>query len=215
MDRYQVAAVVPAFNEAETISNVVMSLLPLLHVIVVNDNSSDKTAQLALAAGATVVSNHINLGYDSSLEAGFKAAHEMGMSKVITFDADGQHPVSEVPLFIDKLTEYDVVVGRRQNTARWAEALFAHVAKWMWGIDDPLCGMKGYKVTAYLKNSGFDSCNSIGTELAIQSQRRGLKLFNIPLLVEEREFGKPRFGQYFKANVIILKALIRVLCKRV
>lgn len=211
MDGFEVAAVIPAFNEEKSIAMVVESLLPHAKVIVVNDLSSDNTAKYALAAGAEVVNHEINQGYDGALNSGFLRAKELGVKKVFTFDADGQHPLELVPEFIKKLDTYDVVLGVRPKAARFAEAIFAKCGGVLWGINDPLCGMKAYNMKVYDINGGFDSCKSIGTELAIQSYRRRFSLVNIPIPISEREFGKPRFGKLFKANVVIFKAMLKMI----
>jgi glycosyltransferase involved in cell wall biosynthesis len=211
VDGFEVAAVIPAYNEEKSIAIVVESLLPYAKVIVVNDLSSDNTAKYALAAGADVVNHKVNQGYDGALNSGFLRAKELGFKKVFTFDADGQHPVELVPEFIKKLDTYDVVLGVRPESARFAEAIFAKCGAVLWGINDPLCGMKAYNMKVYEINGGFDSCNSIGTELAIQSFRRGFYLINIPIPISEREYGKPRFGQLFKANVVIFKAMLKMI----
>ncbi|ASP46637.1 glycosyltransferase family 2 protein [Cognaticolwellia beringensis] len=211
MDGFEVAAVIPAFNEEKSIAMVVESLLPYAKVIVVNDLSSDSTAKYALAAGADVVNHKVNQGYDGALNSGFLRAKELGFKKVFTFDADGQHPVEQVTEFIKKLDSYDVVLGVRPKAARFAEGVFARFGAVLWGINDPLCGFKAYNMKVYDMNGGFDSCNSIGTELAIQSFRRGFSLINIPIPISEREFGKPRFGKLFKANSVIFKAMLKMI----
>ena len=146
MDGFEVAAVIPAYNEEKSIAAVVESLLPYAKVIVVNDLSSDNTAEYALAAGAIVVNHEVNLGYDGALNSGFLRAKELAVKKIFTFDADGQHPIELVPEFIKMLDTYDVVLGFRTKSARFAEAIFARCAGVLWGINDPLCGMKAYRM---------------------------------------------------------------------
>jgi glycosyltransferase involved in cell wall biosynthesis len=210
VDGFEVAVVIPAYNEEKSIATVVESLLPHARVIVVNDFSTDNTAKYASEAGADVINHTINEGYDGALNSGFLKAKTLGVKKVFTFDADGQHPLELVPEFINKLDTYDVVLGVRPKSARFAEAIFAKVGSLLWGINDPLCGMKAYNMKVYDINGGFDSCKSIGTELAIQSYRRKFSLINIPIPINEREHGKPRFGKLLKANVFILKAMLRM-----
>lgn len=211
MDRFQVAAVVPAFNEEESIFNVVKSLLPFCKVIVVNDFSTDNTSICAANAGAIVIDHKENTGYDGALNSGFKAANELGVTKIITFDADGQHPIESIPDFISELERYDIVLGVRPKTARAAEYIFSKLSNFKWGIKDPLCGMKGYNIRVYIANAGFDHNISIGTELAIQSVKRNYSVLNLDIPISDRLFGKPRFAAIMRANMIIFRAMIIML----
>ena len=88
----RVVAVIPAFNEAKTIAAVVTDLRAhVADVIVVDDHSADATGEEAKRAGAIVVRNAANLGYDGSLNAGFAEAACRGAGIILTFDADGEH----------------------------------------------------------------------------------------------------------------------------
>lgn len=91
---------IPAFNEQETVADVVSEVLRVgLPVLVVNDGSSDRTAIEARAAGAHVLSLPLNLGVGAALQCGFKWAIANGYSSVAQCDADGQHdPTAIRPL---------------------------------------------------------------------------------------------------------------------
>ena len=93
----RVIAVIPAFNEAKTIAAVVQGLRAhVAEVIVVDDHSSDATGDEARRAGAIVLRNNANLGYDGSLNAGFAEAARRGADIILTFDADGEHDATEI-----------------------------------------------------------------------------------------------------------------------
>ena len=96
MDGSRLAIVIPAYNEAATIWDVVESVAHVGRVFVVDDASTDDTATLAEQAGAIVVRQTHNQGYDAALEAGFGAASLSDASAVITMDADGQHQPEDV-----------------------------------------------------------------------------------------------------------------------
>src|SRR5713101_5594916 len=100
MDRYRVGIVIPAFNESATIVSVVQSAGRYGGAIVVDDGSTDNTAELAIHAGAVVVSHGRNRGYDAALNTGFKRAAELGTEIIITVDADGQHDPSLIQKFV-------------------------------------------------------------------------------------------------------------------
>ncbi|MDA8673861.1 glycosyltransferase family 2 protein [Gammaproteobacteria bacterium] len=207
MDRYSLAIVIPAYNESATIANIVRAALHYGIPIVVDDASTDQTAQIAKDVGAEVVSHHSNAGYDASLNSGFSYANEKGCDFVLTMDADGQHNPLLLPVFIDALEKgADMVVGVRHRKQRMAEHLFALVSWFLWGIRDPLCGLKAYRIELYRSLGHFDAYSSIGTELAIYAARQSKKIAQIPLTTIDRT-DVPRFGQAYNANMQIMKAL--------
>ena len=207
MEKHKVAIVIPAFNEQDTIYNEVKSVKENGIVIVVNDASIDDTEKRALKAGAIVVNHKINKGYDEALNSGFIKANELDCDIIITFDADGQHDPYVIKKFIMLLNSgYDVVIGIRSNFQRLSEHIFSWVSKFKWGINDPLCGMKGYSSKVYKKLGHFSSYESIGTELCIFSQKFGFKIVQIPVQVQDR-VGNSRMGGRMTANIKILYAL--------
>ena len=96
-----VIALIPAYNEGERVADVVTRTLKYLPVLVVDDGSSDDTASVAEAAGATVHRYIPNQGKGVALQTGFRQAMEMGHDAVITLDADGQHDPDEIPRFLE------------------------------------------------------------------------------------------------------------------
>lgn len=209
MDRSQVAIIIPAYNEAATIDKVITSVLPYGTPIVVNDCSTDNTAIIAELAGALVVNHTINQGYDGALNSGFFEANRLSCLYAITFDADGQHHAELLEKFLSKLENgYDLVLGVRPNFARIAERLFAQYAKIRFGISDPLCGMKGYNMKLYQALGHFDSCKSIGTELAFYAVKNKKLFTQISVPISAR-IGASRFGQRLRGNLKIFRAMCR------
>lgn len=207
MDRCRLAIIIPAYNESATIASVVHAVIAYGVPIVVDDGSTDQTAFLARETGACVVSHENNAGYDAALNSGFVYAHTMGYDFVLTMDADGQHNPRLLPAFIKTLDEgAEVVIGVRDRQQRIAEHLFASVSRLLWGIRDPLCGMKAYRIELYRSLGHFDAYGSIGTELAIYAARQHKNIVQIPVLTRDR-LDAPRFGRKLDANLKILKAL--------
>lgn len=208
MGRYQVGIVIPALNEAQTIAGIVESVKIYGLPIVVDDGSTDHTAKLAMQAGAVVISHPENLGYDFALNTGFKKAAEFGSEIIITVDADGQHNPLLIQQFINAMTDgADVVVGLRSQRQRFAESIFAWYTNFRFGIKDPLCGMKAYRITVYKALGHFDSYGSIGTELMTFAAKNGFRLSQISFDTRERK-GPSRFGQVFTGNYKIIRALM-------
>jgi glycosyltransferase involved in cell wall biosynthesis len=208
-----VAAVIPAWNEEAAIERVVRAVAPYAQPIVVDDGSSDRTALFARNAGAEVVIHLCNKGYDAALETGLFRAIDLGYDYAITVDGDGQHFPAALESFKHKLEEgADLVIGVRDRHQRFAESLFALVGQWMWGVQDPLCGMKGYRLKLLAQAGHFDSYQSIGTEFTLRAARSGFRIVQVPVPTRER-MGVSRFGSGFRANWKILRALVYGLFK--
>jgi polyprenyl-phospho-N-acetylgalactosaminyl synthase len=109
--------IVPAFNEAQVIGDVIADLRQVFdHVVCVDDGSRDATSDVALGAGAHVVRHPVNLGQGAAIQTGVEYARSQpGAAVFVTFDADGQHRVKDVVVMIDRLSkgDVDVVIGTR------------------------------------------------------------------------------------------------------
>ncbi len=110
--------VIPAFNEESRLPAVLSQIAESdldVDVLVVDDGSSDATADGVLAAGALLVRHPYNLGYGSALQTGYKYALRHGYPFVVQMDADGQHLADEVKTLLGPVMadEADVVVGSR------------------------------------------------------------------------------------------------------
>jgi len=213
MDRSRVAVVIPAFNEAATISAVVKAARQYGQPIVVNDCSTDGTAHAAETAGAIVVNHDVNQGYDGALNSGFMEAANQKFDFVITLDADGQHDPTLLLGFINRLMNgASLVLGVRSSKARFAEHIFALYTRLRYGVLDPLCGMKGYRMELYESVGHFDSYKSIGTELMLRAVSSGVGFEQVHFEVRER-VDEPRFGRLISANLKIFRAFIYWLFK--
>jgi glycosyltransferase involved in cell wall biosynthesis len=109
--------VVPAFNEAGVIGDVITDLRSVFpHVVCVDDGSDDDTGDIALRAGAHLVRHPVNLGQGAAIQTGVEyARRQPGAQVFATFDADGQHRVEDLVTMIDRLGrgDVDVVIGTR------------------------------------------------------------------------------------------------------
>ena len=205
--RPEVALVIPAFNEAATIAEVVGWAREFGQVIVVDDASSDATAQLAEQAGAQVLRATANRGYEASLSAGFAAARALRARYCVTLDADGQHPREAVAAVCEGLRSgADLVVGVRDRRQRLAEHVAAVCGRLLWGISDPFSGLKGYQLGAFDPKQPFDSHRMVGCELLARCLRRRGRVVQVPIRTRER-LDAPRFGSSLRANLRLLRAL--------
>jgi glycosyltransferase involved in cell wall biosynthesis len=106
--------IMPAYNEENTIGDIIKRAKKYGTVIVINDASSDRTASIAKKAGATVINHKVNRGLGDSLRTGFEAALKRNFNIVVTIDADSQHNPDEIPELVNKINAgYDFVLGSR------------------------------------------------------------------------------------------------------
>lgn len=202
----------PVLNEEKTIGKIVKQAAKVVDcIVVINDCSSDSTALVASNAGAIVFSNKTRQGYSKTVSIAVEKAVSLGADVVITMDADAQHSTSDIPLFLKKLIKENcaIVVGKRPYAARIGEKFFSLYFR-KFGIDDPLCGMKAYKVL-YFKKIGFlDKIGSIGTQFLVIACKKNFKVCNMPIRLSKR-FDKSRFGGRIYANFKTFSSLIRLI----
>ncbi len=112
--------IIPALNEEAALGGVIKELRawsPDVHILVVDDGSTDSTVDVARAAGVAVAPLVFNLGVGGALQTGFRYAVRHGFTRAIQFDGDGQHDASEIPTLLAALDEgADLVIGSRFAT---------------------------------------------------------------------------------------------------
>jgi glycosyltransferase involved in cell wall biosynthesis len=155
-------AVVPAYNEARTVTAVVRSLhehAPHFDVLVIDDGSTDRTADLAQRTGARVLRLPFNLGIGGAVQAGFTFAKENGYRCLVQVDGDGQHDPAEIRRLEDAMDSdprVDMVCGSRFLTSdyrypapisrRTGIHIFAYILSRVIGqrVSDPTSGFRLY-----------------------------------------------------------------------
>jgi glycosyltransferase involved in cell wall biosynthesis len=134
LDSHRIVALIPAYNEACRIANVVRGVIAHLPVLVVDDGSVDDTAALAQAAGARVLRQISNQGKGAALQAGLRQALAHGYDAVLTIDADGQHDPAEIPnfLYVYKPNYTDLIIGVRDfRQMPWPRRFSNSMGRWI------------------------------------------------------------------------------------
>ena len=205
--------VIPAYNEQATLARVIEGVKKYVdQVVVVNDASTDTTAQVAKQMRVNLISNQQNLGYAKSLERGLRLAFAKGASYCICWDADGQHVLKNLPkiLTIIKSDQPDIIVGKRQQHNRWMERVWGIYSRSRYGFSDPLCGLKVYSKQVWEKYGDVETKYTIATELLFKAVEDGMKWGEIEVAVKKR-VDQSRFGDAVKGNWLELRALINVI----
>ena len=112
-------AIIPAYNEAASVADVVASLhrhAPEFDALVIDDGSTDATAAAARAAGARVIRHPFNLGIGGAVQSGYRFAQENDYDIAVQIDGDGQHDVRHLAEFVEFLRQnphIDMITGSR------------------------------------------------------------------------------------------------------
>src|SRR5881628_3951931 len=113
-DRYEISIILPVFNEAQNLGVVLKGLqslqLPSSEIIVVDDGSTDASAETAQNVGAKVICHPYNIGNGAAIKSGIRAARGR---LLILMDGDGQHRPEDVPKLLEESDRYHMVVGAR------------------------------------------------------------------------------------------------------
>jgi len=198
---------IPAWNEQESIADVIAKVVehrPDADILVVNDGSSDSTAEVARAAGATVVSLPFNVGVGGAMRTAFLHAQRGGYQAMVQVDADGQHDPADLDRVLDGLADADVVVGTRFHPdsmyfvggpRRWAMVLLSKSLSRMnkGKISDPTSGFRsaGPKAIAlFAVDYPADYLGDTVGSLAI-AIRNGLVIKETPVTMYFRQAGRP------------------------
>jgi len=199
---------IPAFNEQGTIGRVVSQASKFGDVFVADDGSTDETAKISTANGARVISQGVNVGYNSNLSFGLQILLRDGYDGVVTLDADGQHDPNQVGIFIDGLLNgFDLVVGTRPEKARVMEKIFGLVTSFFWKVSDPLCGMKAYSAGLLRDKARLVTYDSVGTEILMFAMAKKRKILVVSISGLERD-GASRFAGTIRANELLAISLI-------
>ena len=151
--------IMPAHNEAQNIGPVIEAIqrvAPGIDLLVVNDASQDRTADIARRAGARVVTLPCNLGYGGAVQTGYRYAVENGYDIGLIMDADGQHEPADIATLLGVIQrgEADLVLGSRfLGTLEYSPSWTRHLA---WGLLRRLASrMTGLRITD--PTSGFQA----------------------------------------------------------
>jgi glycosyltransferase involved in cell wall biosynthesis len=222
----RVLIIVPAWNEAESIGEVVGEIrgeLPGTDVLVVDDGSADDTSRVAREAGAMVARLPFNLGVGGAMRLGYKYAKSRGYDVAVQIDADGQHDPRYVPKLIDGLQEASLVIGARfagegdyqvRGPRRWSMAMLSFVLSAMAGckLTDTTSGFRACDRALIELFAGWYPVEYLGdtVETVVRVIRLGYKVMQVPVAMRQRFAGAPTKSPA-KAMVYLARAALTLL----
>ena len=216
--------VVPAYNEEKRIGEVLAELVKLeIPIVVVDDGSSDETAQVAGRFNVIVARHMVNLGQGAALRTGTELAMKLGFETIMHFDADGQHDVEIIRPMLDALAknEHDVIFASRflgeklvmptyKKVILVAAKIFGRVFLQI-KFTDPQSGLRAFTAAAYnalrWRANDFRHC----TEILINVARSDLRWRELPTIVRYDSYStaKAKRPQMRMAWKMLMEALFR------
>ena len=187
---------IPAFNEERTIADIVKKSLDYADkVIVCDDGSTDKTAEVARKNGAIVIKHNKNQGYGAAIIALFDMARQENADIMITLDGDGQHSPNQIPQLIDVMREHnvDVVIGSRfldkkLSSPRYRKHGIKIITSTLnYGTDlkvtDSQSGFRAYSKRAIDVIHPTEDGMSVSTEILLKISNKGLSIAEVPISI--------------------------------
>lgn len=199
--------IVPAWNESRNVGNTVREILDQFaefDVVVVDDGSTDDTAQVARAAGARVLVLPFNMGVGGAMRTGFTFAQRHGYERAIQVDADGQHNPTDIPAVLAGLERADISIGARfadvgqyeaRGPRRWAMIFLAQVLSRVakTRLTDVTSGFRAANRRAIDQYVHYYPAEYLGdtVDSLVSAIHSGLTVTQVPVAMRARVHGKP------------------------
>lgn len=216
--------VVPAYNEARVIREVVAGLLALTrHVVVVDDGSRDGTAAEARAAGAAVIQHLINRGQGAALRTGMDHALARGAKVIVTFDSDGQHDPADLPALVGPVAagECDVALGSRflgeAVNMPWVRRVVLRGGIWFTRlvsgvkVTDTHNGLRAFSRRAAEVIEIHQDQMAHASEILDELPRRGLRYREVPVKIRYSDYSMEKGQSSMNSVRIVLDFLFHKL----
>jgi glycosyltransferase involved in cell wall biosynthesis len=220
-------AVVPVYNEEATVAAVIEALhheAPAFDVVVIDDGSTDATAERARAAGARVIRLPFNLGIGGAVQAGFVFAQEHDYGFMAQVDGDGQHDPAELCRLVDtaEITGVDMVCGSRflspdyrypaPISRRTGIHLFAFLLSRFVGqpVSDPTSGFRLYNRHAIRLFASDYPHDYPEVEAILMLHHHRLSMREVPVRMFERGGGRSSIGGTGKSTYYMIKVLLAI-----
>jgi len=198
-------AVIPAYNESETIGPVIEDTGEYVdRVVVVDDGSSDDTAAIARDHGATVVEHVFNTGVGGAVRTGYQYAIKHGYDWVVQVDADGQHDPAKIPELLDVATDgHDMVIASRYLNESYQDysatrnvgiQFFTRLVNYLGDIEitDVTSGFRVYRVSM-LERILHRGDKHWAIEQTLEAAKGGYRITEVSTKMPTREEGESQF----------------------
>ena len=213
---------VPAYNESQVIAGVISGLKHCFeNIVVIDDGSSDDSAEIAENCGAIVLRHPINLGQGAALQTGIEFALSRGAEFIVTFDADGQHRPADIEKLLDALTLHraDFALGSRflgtalnvplfRRLLLRAATVFTRVTAGI-PVTDAHNGLRAMTRRGAVCIRLRQNRMAHASELLVQIARSGLSFVEVPVTVEYSRYSLAKGQRAGDILVILLDLFAR------
>ena len=209
MEGLNLGILIPAYNEDQTVKEVISEAKKFGTVIISDDYSVDDTKYLSKKAGAHVINNKFEKGYEGNLKTLLKfAAEEGNFTHFITIDADGELPASEIRKFIDISKSCDLCIGQRDKFNRIVEFILGIYFNFRYGIRDPISGMKFYSKDLLVDFYKDSRELNLGTSIIKFCKINNYKIGTNDIKVKKRK-DISRFGDNFFTQLKMTRTVFK------
>jgi glycosyltransferase involved in cell wall biosynthesis len=231
-----IAVVIPAYNEEQTIGEVVAEFVAepsVDRVVVVDNNCKDATAELAAAAGAEVIAE-ASPGYGAALRAGLDHAAETGAGVLVLCEADGSFRASDLPKLLSYLPDGRMVLGTRttrqmvdqaanmDKKLRWGNVLMAKLLELFWyfphepRLTDVGCTYRAVWADAWRRigPGTREAGPSFSPEMICEAYRQGLRVIEVPVHYGARQGGESKHSESFSKVAKTAIGMFRTICRK-
>ena len=187
---------IPAYNEEKNIGEIITKLNKIYDsIIVCDDGSSDLTSEISKKLGAIVIKHKKNMGYGAAIHSIFKKCFEIGSDVLVTFDADGQHRIEDIPTVLNpiKNNNADIVIGSRfleknSNIPNYrkigikviTQVTNASIKK---KLTDSQSGFRAYNKHVLSQINPSEMGMGISTEILIKASSKGIRITEVPVTI--------------------------------
>lgn len=220
----KVCAVIPACNEAKTLGKIIQETKRYVDtVFVVDDGSTDNTAEVAQHSGAEVIRHSVNRGIGAAQQSGYDAAIQNGFDYVVQLDSDGQHNPEYIPEMLSVAQECDMVIASRflnrshqvyPFVRRLGISFFTFVVNLLTdvGITDVTSGYRVYR-TDSLRKLGRISSRHWAVEQTLEAGKKRFKIKEVSVEMPIRGLGRSQFSlaRYARYPFTMIWVILKVL----
>jgi glycosyltransferase involved in cell wall biosynthesis len=217
-------AIIPAYNEESTLGDVIKGTFGFVdEILIVNDGSTDLTADIAKNAGAIVIDNIVNRSLGKTIKRGYAEAIKRGADIVVQIDADGQYDPKEIPKLIQPILDNkaDLVLGSRLENLKYempwlkkqGNKAFTWLLRRLTGADIK-DGQTGFRAT---RKEVFETVEIQGDftytqEMIVKTAKEGWRIANVPVNFYQRSAGESRLmsgplSYAWRAWIIIIRTI--------
>ena len=188
---------IPAYNEENNIASIILKLQKITNqIIVCDDGSTDMTAEIAEKLGVIVIQHEKNFGYGAAIRSIFQKTKELNFDILVTFDADGQHRVSDIQTVVEPIIKNiaDIVVGSRflksgknevPDYRKFGIKIITKITNVSLNekLTDSQSGFRAYSRKALSELFPSDYGMGVSTEILIKASNKGLKIAEVPIKI--------------------------------